>query len=100
VAIGIDAARALAGRAAREAQGDDSERLARAFREVLGRPPTTAESTRLREYLGRQREIFGADPESACLLIGTDPNADPNADPAWIVLASVLLNLDEFISRE
>ncbi len=96
----IDAARALAGRPAREAQGDDSERLARAFREVLGRPPTTAESTRLREYLGRQREIFGADPESACLLIGTDPNADPNADPAWIVLASVLLNLDEFISRE
>lgn len=92
----LEAARALADRVARDAPGDDPERLARAVHEALGRPPTTAESVRLLEYLQRQREIFSADPEAASLLMATGPETEP----AWILLASVLLNLDEFITRE
>lgn len=92
----LDCARALAARIRRESRGDDAERLAHAFRLTLARAPTDVESARLLAYLNQQRELFSRDTTSARDLA----DQAPDADPAWIALASVLLNLDEFINRE
>jgi mono/diheme cytochrome c family protein len=69
----------LRGRAA-GGVGADRARLAYAFKRCLSRSPTPAEEDRLLTYLQQQRQI--------------------DADQAWTMVARVLLNLDEFITRE
>jgi mono/diheme cytochrome c family protein len=92
----LEAAQAFASRILREAHGGDEDRLRHAFLLALARPPQPQESTRLLAYLARQRALFESDAASARdLLADSAPG-----DPAWIALASVLLNLDEFINRE
>jgi mono/diheme cytochrome c family protein len=76
----VEGARALGKRVQTEAQ-DDAERVHRAFRLVLSRPPSEREQTRLVRLLGEFRA------------------ADPSADP-WPLVARTLLNLDEAITRE
>ncbi len=93
----LETAQALAGRVIREARGNDEKRLNHAFLLVLSRQPNTEEAQRLLAYLQQQRTLFATDPESAREL---SQEAAPGTDPAWIALASVLLNLDEFINRE
>jgi len=72
---------ALADRVIREGPADDEGRLTFAFRLGLARPPTGSESRRLAALLDEARR---SDPEH----------------PAWTTVARVLLNLDEFITRE
>jgi len=74
------AAIAFAARLIREVDGTDSKRLEEAFRLVLGRSPESAERDRFLSYLKHQRE-------------------DLNEDAAWTLACSVLLNLDETITR-
>jgi mono/diheme cytochrome c family protein len=71
-------ARALAARVQRECGRDDGERLCYAFRLCLARQPNERELQRLRDLRARQ----------------------PAGDEAWVTVARVLLNLDEFITRE
>ncbi len=75
-------AQALAARVLREAGPDDAGRLRYAFRLCLARPPSGREQQRLGELLARRRA------EAA------------SPDEAWLTVARVLLNLDEFITRE
>lgn len=93
----LEAAQALADRVRREVDGGDERRLAHAFQLALSRPPTPGESARLLAYLEQQRALFAADGDSCRELLQDSP---PGGDAAWIALASVLLNLDEFINRE
>src|SRR5579883_1247099 len=73
-------AQALAARILREGQSDDGERIAYAFRLCLGRQPNEREHQALERLLQRQEEAKPLD--------------------AWTSVARVLLNLDEFITRE
>jgi mono/diheme cytochrome c family protein len=73
-------AQALADRILREGPNNDRERVAFAFRLCLGRQPSEREQQTLERLLQKQHE------------------AKPN--DAWISVARVLLNLDEFITRE
>jgi mono/diheme cytochrome c family protein len=73
-------ARALAARVLREAKPTDAERLRHAFRLCLARPPSAAEANRLRELFAEQGDV--------------------PAQEVWTAVARVLLNLDEFITRE
>ncbi len=75
-------AEALAKRVLREA-GSESERVRYAFRLCLARPPKEREERRVLDLLAREAAEFGASPEAA-----------------WTTVARVLLNLDEFITRE
>jgi hypothetical protein len=75
-------AQALAGRVLKEGPADDVGRIARGFRLCLGRPPRERERQVLLRLLRREREA--AAPE----------------ERAWTSVARVLLNLDEFITRE
>jgi hypothetical protein len=72
-------AQALATRILRE-EKDDAERIAYAFRLCLGRQPTPRERLALERLLARQNEVKPLD--------------------AWTSVARVMLNLDEFITRE
>ena len=93
----LEAAQALASRVEREVRGSDEQRLTHAFALVLSRPPTPEETKRLLAYRSQQRSLFASDAGSARELLH---DCAPDADAAWIALASVLLNLDEFINRE
>ena len=57
-----------------------------------------------RRHLGAEREAFGADPERATAFLSAgesppDPGLDPVELAAWTSVASLLLNLDETITR-
>jgi mono/diheme cytochrome c family protein len=71
-------AQALAARVLREGGPDDAGRLRYAFRLCLARQPNEREQQRLGELLARE----------------------PAGSGAWVTVARVLLNLDEFITRE
>jgi hypothetical protein len=88
-----EAARAL-GRLALAAPGDDDAKLFAAFRRCVARAPSEAELARLRRLLGASRSWYAAHPEEAKQLAGGPEEA------AWTATARVLLNLDEFITRE
>ncbi|MBM3801890.1 MAG: DUF1553 domain-containing protein [Acidimicrobiia bacterium] len=96
-----EASRALALRILAERQGSSEERLDYGFRLCMARPPSSQEAAVLRDYLRRQTEIVTQDGQSAQHLLPSalmDGNSPELA--AWVGLSSVLLNLDEFITRE
>ena len=100
----FDLARALARRAFIEARGGDPERLTYAFRLCTGRSPTRDERARLESFLADQRARFEREPELARLAAtGGDVESAPgvgNAEfAAWTLLANVLLNLDETLTK-
>jgi hypothetical protein len=80
---------------------EDNARLGVAFLSCLGRTPTAVESSRLKGYLDQQRHEFADDPESASRFArGVTGTTDSAKAAAWVAVARVLMNLDEFITRE
>ena len=67
----------------------DDARLWQAVELCYSRPPSDLELRKLREFLNAQRTAFATDPK----------DKDPTKS-AWTAVARVLLNLDEFITRE
>lgn len=117
----VEAAVALARRAHAESPPDPPSRISRMFRLVLSRAPDQPELSRLLLLYDAERESFRADPAAAALLnagpqswpvdwfplAGSPDTAPPDtatpdaADLAALsVVANVLLNLDEAISKE
>jgi hypothetical protein len=113
----IEFARALAKRIVREAPGSDQERLEYGFVLALGRRPSAVEKERLQRFLALQRDEYSSDITTASLLVikeqvfdsspgGTlaaEESIDPKQLPelaAWTAVSRVLLNLDDFITRE
>jgi hypothetical protein len=99
----------LAARLLREGGPGDEDRVRHGFRLCLGRDPSGAETRRLTGFLATQREHYAANPaEAAALLAGGGPAGKKLAEvpgeagtkAALVLLARVLLNLDEFITRE
>jgi hypothetical protein len=93
----VELAAGLAARVSVE-PGDDAARLRGAFRDCLGRLPAPAEEARLLSYLDQQIAEFRHDPKAAKDL--ARDAKDPARAAAWVSVARVLLNLDEFITRE
>ena len=94
-------AQGLARRLMDEAPQQDSERIDYAFRLCLTRKPTREERSQLEKYLAQQREDLRAEPFQAHALVPADSEAsDVQELAAWTLLSSVLLNLDELITRE
>lgn len=88
----LDAARALGRRMSSEK--DDAARIRLGFRLVTSRWPTKAEADRLLALLAGLREKFGRD------AVGAAKIAESPESAALTMTASVLLNLDEAITRE
>jgi mono/diheme cytochrome c family protein len=88
-------AQGLAARIDRESTTDDTAKLRHAFRLCVAREPGDRELSRLQALLARQQSDLASKPEEAKKL---SPDAPDRA--AWVMVARVLLNLDEFITRE
>lgn len=98
----LEFAQGLAQRLLAGAHLSDAERLRLAFRLCLARTPREAEEHRLADLLAQQRSGFAQAPKDAASLAppGTAKEADVTELAAWTVVSRVLLNLDEFITRE
>ena len=97
----MEMARKFGGRIVDESNQDSAtpsadERITRAFLIAFSRIPAKEELKRLREYYLSIRKLYGSDPKSTRELSGAD---DPEL-AAWIAVARVILNLDEFVTRE
>jgi mono/diheme cytochrome c family protein len=100
----VEAARVLAERLLKQG-GNDEERITLLFRLATARKPSDAEMQVLTQALERLRKQYGADRDAALKLVGTG-EAPRKADldvvehAAYTGLASLVLNLDEVISKE
>lgn len=101
----VEAAQALARRAMVEAADDKPDSIARrAFRLALTRPPRPDELARLIALYETEREHFTLNLEEA-RAAATDPigelpaSLDPVDAAAWSIVASVILNLDETLTK-
>jgi hypothetical protein len=97
----IECATALADFAVCHAQGDDDHRVREVFRRCLARHPSEIELERLVHWLHEQRRYYAEHLDQARQLAGESPHAVALAErAAWISTCRVLLNVDEFITRE
>ena len=97
----MEAARGLATRVLRESSPALSSRIDYAFRLCLARRPNAQESARIEKYYEQQKRILSQDKDSAETLYPAEgvEGIDRAEAAAWVGVASVLLNLDEFITR-
>lgn len=100
----VEAAQALARKVASKENADVKERATYAFRVVLCRVPRAKEVERLVSLYQRELANYKADPEAADKMANSEMGKPPagldNADlAAWTVVANVLLNLDETITK-
>jgi len=101
----VEAARKLAERVLTEGGASPTERVALAFRLATARRPTDAEVTALMAGYSRYRKNFSDDPAAAKELLkhGESPvpgNLDATELAAYMAVSSVILNLDETITKE
>ena len=98
----VEFARGMAVRVLTSSSGDDSQRLTLACELCLAREPGSSELSRLRDYLQQQRDRFAADAQSAAAFAPVSrPEQISTVEAAtWTALSRVLMNLDEFITRE
>ncbi len=104
--IFMDCARALAARTLKDGGKTDAERLTYAFRLCVSRSPDDFEKTTLTALLGKQRKRI-ADGALNATEVATGKKDAPlpaglRSDElaAYTIVARVLLNLDETITRE
>ncbi|MFM2094420.1 MAG: hypothetical protein RIS70_1544, partial [Planctomycetota bacterium] len=99
----VEASRKLGERIMREGGKSTDERIAFAFRVVLGRRPQARERDVLEQVYQKQRALYAETESAANLLKVGEAPADANLDAqelaAWSMVASVLLNLDETVTK-
>ena len=100
----MEASRALARRAIQEAGENSDDRLDHMFRLVTSRHPSSDEQAVLASGWEYHLDRFRNDSEAAGALLGeTDASSDGVSNPemaAYSMMASLVLNLDETITRE
>ncbi len=116
----VEFAEGLAARVLKEAPADNKERIRYAYRLVLSRAPRADEESRLERHLSRQIDEYKTHPSRATELIYKGGKFGPDGAPlnppppklramlptdlpleaAWTGVARVLLNLDDFLTRE
>jgi hypothetical protein len=100
----LEAARVLAQRVLLQGGSDPSQQIDYAFRLCLARPPTKSERQRLLNLYEQQLKSFERDAKSAEELVsqGTaerPASLDIRKLAAWMMVANVLLNLDETLTK-
>ena len=115
----LEFAEGLAARILKEAAADNKERIRYGFQLALGRNPRTDELERLERHLARMTDEYKSHPSKATELIykggkftpeGVPANPPPpklaamlpsdlQLEAAWTGVARVLLNLDDFLTR-
>ncbi|WP_166821960.1 PSD1 and planctomycete cytochrome C domain-containing protein [Thalassoroseus pseudoceratinae] len=100
----VEAAQALAERLLTELPSDDDDeaRIRRGFEICTARPASSESVAVFRKLLQSAREYYEAHPEAAIELTKLHRSESVSAEEsaAWVVVARMMLNLDEVISRE
>ena len=96
----VEFAQALAGRVLKQDLPSDRERIVRLFRLCTGRLPSDDEAKLLVSVLDKDKGSMT--PAEAEAIVNGSPVewGDVNEHAAWTLLARVVLNLDETITRE
>ena len=79
----------------REHSDDREERIRHAFEICLARQPRAPETERLAGFLSHMTDAFATDAEAL-----RKTGADTAGGAAWTAAARVMLNLDEFVTRQ
>jgi hypothetical protein len=100
----VEAARALAGRLMSEGGATPEERINVGCRIVLSRRPDAAELALIRETFESHLQRYQDHPELAKQLVQHGESKPPTGFPeaelaAWTMVANLLLNLDETVTR-
>jgi len=103
--IFVEAARKLAARAMIEGGNSQAARLRHLFRLVLSREPKPKELTILKTALSTHLQRYRSQPSAAkkLLSIGESPREselDASEHAAYTIIANLILNLDEAVTRE
>ncbi len=101
----VESARMLAQRMLDEGGSSPEDRLALGFRLAAGRSPDQTEEQVLLGSLQAQREYFQSHPDAAAGLLAVgekrnDPKLEPRELAAYAVVGSLILNLDEVITKQ
>ena len=98
----VESARGLMRRTLTEVNTNDAERVTRMFRICVSREPSDAERNAFVELLTAGRDYYREHAEQAETFAGTElPPETTTADAAaWTATARMIMNLDEFITRE
>jgi hypothetical protein len=101
----MECAQGLAMRIYKEAGPDDRARLAHGFRLCTGRSPNEREAEALLALLTEERQAIEEDTSRAVTIALSDPAKLPpgvnlHKVAAWTLVARVLLNLDETLTKE
>ncbi|MEZ6128339.1 MAG: PSD1 and planctomycete cytochrome C domain-containing protein [Planctomycetaceae bacterium] len=96
-----EAAQAFAARLLQLEASSDSQRLQAAFRISVNRAATESEQAALQQVLAKGRDYYSTHSDDAMALVGEhSPPGLPAAETAaWVTVARVILNTDEFLSR-
>ena len=98
----VEAARALAIQIVTSSAKSGDERITLLTRTCLSRDPSIPELKLLQELIADQRQIFAGNQDEAVQVSGDSvpPDCDTAELAVWVVVSRVLMNLDEFITRE
>jgi mono/diheme cytochrome c family protein len=101
----VEAAQALAMRIWKNGGADDRSKMNYAFRLCVSREPDQFEMQKLIELLEDQKKYFEGRTSTAVYVAVTDPNRMPDdvdlhKVAPWTMIARVLLNMDETITKE
>jgi len=97
----FEAAQGLAFRVMRESSGAFRDRLNYAYRVVLGRQPNDREAERMGKLFDDASRGLASDEKTVAALFPNRIEGVPQTEAAaWVEVARVLLNLDEFITRD
>jgi hypothetical protein len=101
----VEASRVMAQHLILDAKGTPSERIAIAFKRVTSREPTQAEMEILSAGFEKNLANFKNNPDAATKLVSIgsaprDPKIDPPELAAYTLTSSIILNLDETVTRQ
>jgi mono/diheme cytochrome c family protein len=104
----LETARALALNALRNGGKSEDQRITYAFRRCVSRRPSEQETSELRGLLDKEKRRYSEPQRNPWDLAADDPahppllpkDVTPAEAAAWTVVARVLLNLDETITKE
>jgi hypothetical protein len=101
----VEAARVFAERMMKDGGSSESDRIAFAFRLAIGRIPTDREKQILSDSLHYARDRFATNPDNAVkyLKVGEHPRdqkLDPKELAAYTSVASLIINLDETVTKD
>ena len=98
----VNAARSLARRGLDVANLDHTERISLIFRLCIVRPSTESERNSFVGFFQHAREYYDQHPDAATAFAAdSTPDGVSTAEyAAWIAVSRMIMNLDEFITRE